>query len=132
MLNLMHATRGVLPPSMEGGHVLWMGTPSMDLSTSRVQHSPSVYFIPFSSPRPLFQSYWPTPSVDFPPRDGLQVPPVNATIHGWGLSTSRVQQVYDAYWRLTETLVRGIVREEQRGTFLPDLLCYSLSKISRV
>ena len=34
----------------------------MDLSTSRVQHIqdyPSVYFIPFSSPPPPFQYYWP-------------------------------------------------------------------------
>lgn len=35
----------------------------MDLSSSRIhtQESPSVYSVPFSSPSPLFQYYWPTP-----------------------------------------------------------------------
>ena len=58
------------PRPWMGGHVPWMRTPSMDLSTSRVQHiqkPPSVYFIPFCSPRPLFPYYWPTPPVDFSP-----------------------------------------------------------------
>ena len=44
-----------------------METPSMDLSISRVQQiqdSASVYFIPFSSPHPLFQYDWPTSPVN--------------------------------------------------------------------
>ena len=42
------------PRPWMGGHVPWMGTPSMDLSTSRVQHiqafisSLSLAFLPFS------------------------------------------------------------------------------------
>lgn len=54
VLNLLYTTRGVLPGP-------WMGFGkafSMDLFTSRVQNiqePPSVYFIPFSSPRPLLQ-----------------------------------------------------------------------------
>lgn len=65
MLNLLYATRGVHPRPWMGGKVLWMGTPFMDISPSRVQHSPSVYFISFSSPCPLFQYYWPPhPSSD--------------------------------------------------------------------
>lgn len=46
----------------------WMGTPFMGLSINRVQHfqySSSLYFIRFSSHRPLFQFYWPTPTPKF-------------------------------------------------------------------
>ena len=68
-----------------------------DLSTSRVQHiqkSPSVYFIPFSSPRPLFLYDWPTLPMDFSPYSWIIYDRrVCAKIHGWGLSTSRVQQI---------------------------------------
>lgn len=33
---------------------------------------------------PLFPLFWPTPPVDFPPREGWQDAEVTATIHGWG------------------------------------------------
>ena len=64
------------PRSMGGGARSMDGDPIhgfslyMDLSTCRVQHnqdSSSVDFMLFSSPRPPFQYYWPTPPVDFSP-----------------------------------------------------------------
>lgn len=51
-----------------GRYAPWIRAPSMDLSTSRVQstqESPTAFFIPFISPRPLFPYCWPTPPVDF-------------------------------------------------------------------
>lgn len=75
MLNLLHVTRGVLRRPYMGDHALWTGKPFMDLSISRVQHSPSVYFplsvalVPFfkiigSPTRGFF-----TLPVNLPPRD---------------------------------------------------------------
>ena len=70
------------PRPWMGEYVPWMRTPSMHLSTSRVQQiqePPSVYFIPFSSPRSLLSMLLTHPTrgffnlfADFPPH--LRVP----------------------------------------------------------
>ena len=79
LLDVESVTRDSWSPSpgpWMGGHVLWMGTSSMDLSTSRVKHSPSVYFILSVALGPFFNTIG-------PPHSWIFLHETGNRIHQW-------------------------------------------------
>lgn len=60
MLNLLHVTRGVLPPSIYGRPCSMDGETIHGFIHKSRSAFPKRLFPPFSSPRPLFQDYWRT------------------------------------------------------------------------